>query len=144
MSNIKLKMRVERLRTDLRERELQVVGSHPPDSNGLYDMLGNVWEWTYDYFNTQPALVTNTQFPSGPDRGLERVLMGGSFRSGFWGRRNESVSACDFRTGRAEDAKSQYTGFRLCRTIANSNYTSLEGDNIEEWLAQFDRTGVCT
>ena len=65
--------------------------------------------------------------------------MGGSFRSGFWGRRNESVSACDFRTGRAEDAKSQYTGFRLCRTIANSNYTSLEGDNIEEWLAQFDR-----
>ena len=52
---------IERLRTDLRERELQVVGSHPPDSNGLYDMLGNVWEWTYDYFNTQPALVTNTQ-----------------------------------------------------------------------------------
>jgi len=129
---------IERLRSDLREREVQGVASHPPDAQGLYDMLGNVWEWTHDYFNTQPALLTNTQFPSGPDQGLERVLMGGSFRSGFWGRRNEFVSARDFRTGRAEDTKSRYTGFRLCRTIANPNYTSLAGDNVEEWLAQFD------
>ncbi len=130
---------IGRLRTDLRERKVKAVASHPPDANGLYDMVGNVWEWTYDYFNMQPALLTNTQFPSGPDRGLERVLMGGSFRSGFRGRRNSSVAARDFRAGRAEDAKSQYTGFRLCRTIPNPNYITLSGADLNEWLAQFDR-----
>ena len=130
---------IDRLRKDLRERKVKAAGSHPPDANGLYEMLGNVWEWTYDYFNTQPALLTNTQFPSGPDRGLERVLMGGSFRSGFWGRRNKSAAAADFRAGRAEEAKSPYTGFRICRTIPNPNYISLSEGNLKQWQAQFDR-----
>jgi formylglycine-generating enzyme required for sulfatase activity len=31
------------------------VKSFPPNGFGLYDMAGNAWEWTSDYFVTHPA-----------------------------------------------------------------------------------------
>ncbi len=31
------------------------VQSYPPNGYGLYDMAGNVWEWTSDYFAARPA-----------------------------------------------------------------------------------------
>ena len=30
------------------------VGSFPPNGYGLYDITGNVWEWTCDWFTTRP------------------------------------------------------------------------------------------
>jgi sulfatase modifying factor 1 len=33
------------------------VGSFPPNGYGLYDMAGNVWEWTADYFAPRHRLV---------------------------------------------------------------------------------------
>jgi hypothetical protein len=131
--------RISQLHADLQERTVQPVGRYAPNAHGLHDMLGNVWEWTYDRFNTQTALVTSTEYPSGPSMGLERVILGGSYRSGFWGRRNEDVAAGDFRRGFPEDARSPYTGFRVCRTIPNPNFISLATGNTEEWLAQFDQ-----
>ena len=52
------------------------VGQKKPNDWGLYDTLGNVWEWTEDYYNKKI-------FPSPvpPDTGEVHVLRGGSFIS---------------------------------------------------------------
>ena len=55
------------------------VGSFPPNGYGLYDMTGNTWEWTSDWFAGQsasspccaPDLLPGESFP-------RRVIKGGS------------------------------------------------------------------
>jgi sulfatase modifying factor 1 len=37
------------------KRGTSAVQSFPPNGYGLYDMTGNVWEWTADYYASQPV-----------------------------------------------------------------------------------------
>lgn len=55
------------------------VGSYPPNPYGLYDMLGNVWEWVSDFWDARYYEVSPEVNPLGPDAGFYRVVRGGSW-----------------------------------------------------------------
>jgi sulfatase modifying factor 1 len=58
------------------------VGSFKPNGFGLYDISGNVWEWTSDYYGDDYYSESPFQNPVGPSRGRFKVIRGGSWHSG--------------------------------------------------------------
>jgi formylglycine-generating enzyme required for sulfatase activity len=60
------------------------VGKLRPNAWGLYDMHGNVWEWTADCYHEK---LTGGVDPAGPMEGSLRCIRGGSFRDSPRGAR---------------------------------------------------------
>ena len=58
-----------------------VVGSCPPNAWGLYDMTGNVWEWTSDFYERNAYSHAQNVNPKGPSAGLYRSIRGGGWYS---------------------------------------------------------------
>ncbi len=81
------------------------VGNLPPNSKGLYDMLGNVNEWTGDWYgplDTSEVLEN----PKGPASGKDRVVRGGS-----WNSPSHYLRASD-RIARSPELRYSDVGFR--------------------------------
>jgi formylglycine-generating enzyme required for sulfatase activity len=55
------------------------VGAYPPNGYGLYDMVGNAWEWVADYYDAKYYARSPPRDPRGPEQGSSRVLRGGSW-----------------------------------------------------------------
>jgi formylglycine-generating enzyme required for sulfatase activity len=100
------------------------VKSFPPNEYGLYDMIGNVWEWTSDlydvnYFKTLPVHKT-TDNPQGPltsydpnePYATKRVTKGGSYLCASDYCSNYRPSA---RQATSTDSGSSNVGFRPVR-----------------------------
>ena len=81
-----------------------VVGEKKPNTWGLYDMLGNVWEWVQDYYNGK-LFADSTP----PRSGTQHVLKGGSFLSAS----NNTIPA----THAGGPGSGFDVGFRLVRDV---------------------------
>ncbi len=76
----------------------------------IYDLSGNVWEWSHDWYDANFYKKSqNATNPSGPDTGKERSLRGGSW--------NNNVAHCRIanRTSRFPDFRDGSIGFRVAR-----------------------------
>ena len=87
---------------DLDERFVHSAGTKAPNPWGLHDMHGNAEEWVQDWYGALYYETARELDPQGPDRGVARVLRGGSYsdpaekvRSAY-----RSSARADFLSGR--------------------------------------------
>ncbi|MGW0181563.1 formylglycine-generating enzyme family protein [Nocardia sp. NPDC003345] len=89
------------------------VGSFPANGYGLFDMAGNVWEWTTDYYGadrgTTPCCAEGSYDRSGQFAVARRVVKGGSFlcADSYCGRYRPSA-----RRPQMVDTGMSHIGFR--------------------------------
>jgi len=90
------------------------VGEKQPNGWGLYDTVGNVWEWTWDWQGKykRKSLTDPTGPAVPPKKDPRRVLRGGSWVM------FTTVATVATRNGHAPDRADSNTGLRLVRTAA--------------------------
>jgi len=85
------------------------VGQKKANAFGVYDMSGNVWEWTWDRYEAYTS--SESTDPMGPSGGFDRVLRGGG-----WNYNASSLRSTD-RHGSFPGGNNVSGGFRLSRSI---------------------------
>lgn len=74
---------IEKTQANFFSADTIAVMSYAPNTYGLYDMAGNVYEWCHDWYgyNYYESSVQEPENPKGPLQGVYRVLRGGCWKS---------------------------------------------------------------
>ena len=95
-----------------------------PNDWGLYDMLGNVWEWVWDWKSAYDHHTVSD--PIGPATGFTRIFRGGSWSHVT--RRPRAAVRNDIGPG----FRYSYLGFRPARTVLDRPIVEFSGDTEEQ------------
>jgi sulfatase modifying factor 1 len=90
------------------------VDAYVPNDFGVSNVMGNVWEWTNDWWSNDWHLTGSRDNPIGPEQGSAKVVKGGSFlcHISYCNRYR-----CAARTQNTTDSATCHTGFRCVRDV---------------------------
>ena len=91
-----------------RRRGTRPTGTYPPNAFGLYDVIGNAWEWVSDWYGSDYYGLGETRDPRGPSSGHMRIVRGGS-----WVNHEVSMLRCAYRHKVPPDTYAYSIGFRI-------------------------------
>ena len=99
---------------DNAEKRTHPVGQKAPNKFGVYDMLGNVFEWCQDWYGVHYYANSGVKDPAGPAEGKDRVARGGG-----WLVPGKAIRYA-YRGGGPADKREAYVGFRVVREKAGA------------------------
>jgi len=83
------------------------VGSKKPNAFGLYDTIGNIWEWCWDRYGDYDSSIKSQS--QGPSTGSDRIIRGGGWDSPW------KTCRSAFRDSLSPDTRWHSQGFRIAK-----------------------------
>lgn len=95
------------------EKTLMPVGSYEAGKSpyGVYDVVGNVWEWVNDWYDARYYEKSPSKNPTGPQEGTKKVIRGAGWQ-------NETPTVRIFtRVDSDPTMRNESTGFRCAADV---------------------------